>query len=182
MGYHWDESDTNESYVDPILRVNSTTAGLVEAAPAGRRMGTPEESYRSFVRSDGNSTLSASTIGYSTDGETGVNDEDDMDDFNNNTSLFNIEDASADYVEDNTTINISTTVRYISDSATYNTNPLSFSPDFISAGSDTAANSTNIKRITVTLTSSGPEELDKEVILHGFSCNIGGYQLEERTF
>ena len=154
---------------------------MVEAVPTGRRMGTPEESYRSFIRSDGNSTLSASTISIDT-GETGNYDEDDMDDFEDDRSIIKIEDSDADYVEKSATININTTVRYISDSATYNASSFSFSPDFISTGSTAAANSTNIKRITVTLTSSGPEELAKEVILHGFSCNIGGTQLEERNF
>lgn len=183
MGYQWDENDVNERYIDPILRVSSTTAGLIENVPTGRRPGTPEQSYRSFIRSDGIDNLAASAIGTDT-GETGNHDEDDMDDFNGDTSLFEIEAAgSVDYVETNETININTTIRYISDTANpnYNSNTLVFSPDFTS-GTIAAATSTNIKRITVTLTSTGPVELRKEIILHAFSCNIGGYKLEEREF
>ncbi len=184
MGYHWDENDADERYIDPLLQVSSTTAGLVEAGTTGRRPGTPKESYRTFIRSDGVDDLAASTIGTSDTGETGDHDEDDIDDFNGDTSLFEIEPAGpVDYVEDTTTININTTVRYISDTATYNTSSLTFSPDLnISSGTTSSASSTNIKRITVTLTSSGPEELEKEIILHGFSCNIGGYKLEEKDF
>lgn len=184
MGYHWDENDADERYIDPLLRVSSGDTELEEAGITGRRPGTPKESYRTFVRSDGNSTLTASTIGTSDTGETGNHDEDDIDDFDGDTSLVEIEDAGlVDYIEKDATININTAVRYISDAANYNTNTLAFSPDLnISSGTKSSASSTNIKRITVTLTSSGPDELDKEIILHGFSCNIGGYKLEEREF
>lgn len=184
MGYHWDESSADELYLDPILGVSSGDTDLEEAGITGRRLGTPKESYRTFIRADGIDDLNASTIGTSDPGETGVYDEDDIDDFNGDTSLVEIEDAGlVDYVEDTTTININTTVRYISDTANYSTNTLTFSPDLnISSGTTSSASSTNIKRITVSLTSSGPEELDKKIILHGFSCNIGGYKLEEKDF
>jgi len=185
MGYHWDESTTDESFLDPIVQVFSADAALEESNISGiltgHRLGTPQESYRNFIRSDGN-RMSASDIGTADTGETGNHDEDDIDDFNGNTSLVEIEDAGlVDYVEKDLTININTTVRYISDTASYNTSTLAFSPDFnTSSGTTSSATSTNIKRITVTLTSSGPAELEKNIVLHAFSCNIGGYKLEEK--
>ncbi len=180
MGYHWDKSDTNESFLPPILRVASGDSNLDADANTGRRSGTPKESFRSFIRSDGQKDLNASALG-STDVSDTV--KDDIDDFDGDTSLKEIEDAGlVDYVEDTTTIRINTAVRYIAD-GTSTSNSITFNPDFISAGTTTSASSTNIKRITVTLTNTGaPEELDKTIVLHAFSCNIGGYQLEEKDF
>ena len=63
MGYQWDENDVDERYIDPILRVNAGDPELEESIPTGRRLGTPEESYRTFVRSDGKDDSAASTIG-----------------------------------------------------------------------------------------------------------------------
>ncbi|OZA42566.1 MAG: hypothetical protein B7X80_10180, partial [Sulfurovum sp. 17-42-90] len=139
MGYHWDESATDESYVDPILRVASTTAGLVETLPTGRRLGTPKESYRSFIRSDGNNTLSASTLGFDT-GETNAN-RDDMDDFTGTSDLTSIDIAlDANYIE--TTININTAITYSTDNVNYNQSTISYDPFFDSGGA-----TTNIKSI-----------------------------------
>ena len=188
MGYHWDENNTDESFLDPIVQVSS--AGDIELKEAnvsgfltGHRLGTPRESKRGFIRSDSNRT-SASTIGIDT-GESGNYDEDDIDDFDGDTSLKEIDPAGlVDYVEDNTTIRINTKVRYITHSVNYNSGTISFSPDFDPTnGTTSSASSTNIKRITVTLTNVGaPAELNKNIILHAFSCNIGGYKLEEKSF
>jgi hypothetical protein len=80
----------------------------------------------------------------------------------------------AEYVE-TTTIDIDRTVSYSNDTANYNQPTITFDPFAASGGT------TNIKSITVTVTSSsGQEELEKEITLRGFSCNIGGYKLEEK--
>jgi len=173
MGYHWDENDADESYIDPLLQVSSTTAGLVEAGTTGRRPGTPKESFRAFVRSDGQ-RLSASALGSDADDT----EEDDIDDFGGETELIEIESAVADTVE-KTTIKINKTISYSADTANYNQSSITFDPSFTNAGG-----TTNIKSIIVTLTSdSSAEELNqKEITLRAFSCNIGGYKLEEREF
>lgn len=181
MGYHWDENDADERYVDPILRVSSGNGDLEESGTTGRRPGTPEESYRTFIRSDGVDNLTASTTPLGPDG----GDRDDIDDFSGNTDLTEIEVASADNVE-TTTININAAVAYIPDSPGSGSyadpggdNKITFTPNFAA----NSGSSTNIKRITVTLTStSGVTELDKQIVLHAFSCNIGGYTLAERGF
>ena len=110
-----------------------------------------------------------------------------MDDFNGVNNLVSIESSSSDYIETDT-INITTTVKYGSDSPAGSTGPynnlggdtqISYSPDFDSAATPT----TNIKFITVRLTSTSPlSELDKNITFNAFSANIGGYELEERIY
>lgn len=183
MGYHWDENSADETILDPILQTASPVTDLREATYSdgngtGRRIGTPPESYRSFVRPDG-LRLSASTLGV----DPGDAGEDDMDDFFTgiDTSLVLITEPTlvANYIE-TTTININTLISYSADGVTggYNQSSITYDP-FTAAGGTT----TNIKSITATLTSiSGQDELKKNIVLRGFSCNIGGYKLEEKDF
>ena len=176
MGYQWDENDVNEQYIDPILQVSNGHSDLDEDGTTGRRQGTPEQSYRSFVRSDGVDDLAAST---SLAKETGETEEDDIDDFTGTTvHLVLIPESTlkADYIE-TTTIDINRTVAYSDDTASYNSSNFTYDP----FNAPTSGPTTNIKSITVTLTSSsGLDELDKEITLRGFSCNIGAYKLEEK--
>jgi len=171
MGYQWDENDTDDKYIPPILNVKAGASDLNQILLTSKRIGIPKESYRSFILSDKNSSqLYASALG--SDG----GDSDDIDDFGN-VSLSQVQASTSDYVEKN--ILISTAVAYNLDSVSggYSQTTIQFSPFA------TSTDTTNIKSITVTLTSSsGVSELDKTIILRGFSCNIGGYQLEERSF
>jgi len=181
MGYHWDENDTDTRFIDPILKVNAGDNELDEYANTGRRAGTPLKSMRSFIREDGK-VLKASSLGLDT-GESKGN-EDDVDDFNNQDySLVQIESATEDYIE-KTTVNIHTDVNYLFDSTTGSTtyrssSAISYDPSFTNDPGDT----TNIKHIRVTLTStSGTSELNKNIVLDAFICNIGATQLAERRF
>ena len=175
MGYSWDENNTQDSYIFPILHVSSGDAALDVNGNTARRIGTPMTSQRTFILSDANSSnLNASTLG--NDG----GDTDDIDDFIGDTSLTQIEAATVDYVE-KTTVNINTAVTYVSDSVTggYSQSTITYTPFTATAGT------TNIKSITVTLTSTDTANADvlkKEIILRAFSCNIGGYELEEKVF
>ncbi len=176
MGYQWDENDVSEEYIDPILRVSSDGHDdLNEAVPTGRRLGTPEESYRAFVRSDGVDDLAAST---SLGTDTGETENDDIDDFSGVTKLTEIQSSDVNYIE-TATIDITTSIAYNTDSPVsggYNQSNIEFIPF------NTNGNPTNIKEITAILTSSSTaEELNKKkIILRAFSCNIGGYKLEEK--
>ncbi len=180
LGYSWDENNTDEIYLPSILRVTHGDSGLNESGTSGRRAGTPAQSYRSFYRADGQ-VFNASAIG--PDG----GDRDDMDDFNGANNLVSIESSNSDYIETDT-INIATTVSYGSDAPAGTTGPynnlggdtqISYSPDFSSAATPT----TNIKFITVNLTStSSLSELDKNITFNAFSANIGGYELDERIY
>jgi len=177
LSYHWDEQDTDPKFIDPILVVsNSSSSDLDENGTTGRRKGTPKESDRSFIRADGARLNASTTLGLdSNDGGT----KDDMDDFNGeNVSLVQIQTSNNDYVDKN--ISISTSVKYIADAnGNFGAKIINYNPNFGS----TATGTTNIKAISVTLTSSsGVKELNKQIVFHAFGCNIGATELVERKF
>ncbi len=171
MGNYWDEQNTlSSSAENVILTTQSTVSDLNDGIL--RRIGTPQESKRAFIGDMGkeyNATLPASL------GSDGANDtyKDDIDDFNGDVNLIEINASDADYIEKEGNITISTSVVYISDAPTsgaYNSSTLTFDVNLTSVFP-----STHIKGITATLTSnSGVDELEKTIILHAFSCNIGG--------
>ena len=171
MTYAWDENDTNESFIPPILEVSNGDSELNDAGD-GLRAGTPKESYRKFITSGGFKLKASSYLRQ----ESGETQPDDIDDFNDKeTRLVLVQNATNDYVDKD--ILMLTQVSYSDDSANYNTNAITFTP-FQSKGA-----STNIKTIVVTLMSdSGVEELDKTIVLKAFSCNIGSYELEKKRF
>lgn len=174
MGYHWDQNTADERFLDPILMVSSGVSDLAEVNTTsnpntGRRLGTPTQSYRTFIIN--NSRLSASTIP-----STGNNNKNDITDFIGDTNLTLIKSSSSEYIE-TTSININTAISYSEDnvSSGYNQSSIVFNPFTASGGT------TNIKSIIVSLTSlGGVSELDKNIVLRAFSSNIGGYILEER--
>jgi hypothetical protein len=188
MSYSWDENDTNESYIPPILTVNTGHPDLAEVNPTARRLGTPLTSQRTFILSDTNETdNNASTILGSDGAEPS---EDDVDDFIGDISLTLIEAATMDYVE-NATVNINTAVAYTSDAPAgaavgwYSSAPIINHTPFTANGAPIGVgpnNTSNIKSIIVTLTSThaDQEALGKTIILRAFSCNIGGYDLKTR--
>ncbi len=180
MGYYWDEAVADETFPPPVLHVSAGNSDLDENGTSGLRKGTPRLSQRSFIRYDGQE-LSATLPSLLGDDS---NDSDDIDDFIGDTNLTLVEVSSADYVE-HETINIDTNISYIEDDpaggnyAPNGSNIIVFSPDF----SSTPGGTTNIKGITVTLTSSaGMDELNKTIVFHAFSCNIGSTEFEEKSF
>ena len=183
--YPWDERDTDEKVRAPILHVSAAAdSNLSEYGDSGRRICTPLQSQRSFIRADG-AELDASTALGLESGES-KGDEDDLDDFNGEIyHLTLIETSPGDYVEKGSDIDISTSVRYLNDTpgdGSYEDpggdKDITFAPP-----ASSFASSSNIKEIQVTLTSqSGVEELNKTIVLKAFSCNIGETDLEERHF
>lgn len=187
MGYEWDENNTIDGHTTVLNTAgDANLKGInVPPSPAKIRAGTPITSQRQFISYDGSEFNATTIIGLGAD--TGDLTNDDIDDFTGTTSLFEVETATgntanSDYLE-KTTIQIGRTVAYMDDNVTSGTytnpgadNELRFTPTF------TDKNTTsNIKRIQVTLTSTSVEnELDKTIVLHAFSCNIGSYKLEER--
>ncbi|MDD5406822.1 MAG: hypothetical protein PHE73_07805 [Sulfurovaceae bacterium] len=159
MGKFWDESDTNTSLGSPILITDShnftTKAGL----------NSDGRTYRSTIGTELYATAPANFA----DGV--ENDMDDYNNFNTTVSIYRTENtttSTGDYIDIN--INMISTVDYIGDSiilaptTTFNYNP-------------TAANlggaTSNIKRISLTLTSAEPTFANKNIRLDAFSCNIG---------
>jgi len=186
LSYPWDENDTNISFLEPILHVSNGDSDLDEYNNEKRRIGTPKKSYRKFIRADGRE-FNASSLGLD-EGES-ISDSDtldDIDDFNGQIYHLVLEEFSQeDYVEREENVSITTSVDYISDTPgsgsysnpggdkkiTFNLNPTATTP------------TTNIKVITVNVSSaSGVSELEKNVTLRAFSCNIGATWLEEKEF
>lgn len=178
LGYEWDENNTAVSHHTVLYVTNGHVDlnGIIDLPR--RRAGTATTSHRLFISYDGDD-FNASTIG----GDGADEIIDDIDDFNGTTIHLTLDGATTktDYIEKGNDINISRTVTYMNDSPTGNTyvpagGLLNFNPTFTST-----IGTTNIKRIQVTLTSnSNITELNKTIILHAFSCNIGSYKLEER--
>jgi len=177
---HWDEGDTNISLESTILitqgdillnEVNITGVNI------GRRAGSNQFSPRSFVNSRGQ-RLSARTKANFVDGNF-----DDIDDYDNDIhSLTSVSiSLNGDYLDRNLTFR--TTVNYISDTPTlgnYKSQNLGLSNPFNTPAPNTTS---NIKMVTINVTSSsGVNELQKNITLRAFSCNIGTYRLESRTF
>ena len=185
MGHYWDENNIT-GHDTPLLYTTNGVADLNNTSGdtvSPRRIGTPANSARLFIGASGKSYFATLPLG----SEGG--DRDDIDDFNDTTyNLRNFETSTHDYIE-KTTINIANGVSYISDAVTNGTyqdpgntdadNDLTFD---LNTTAMPAGQSTNIKHITVTLTStSAAQELNqKQIVLHAFSCNIGSYKLEER--
>lgn len=186
LGHYWDENNVDETE-DSIILQTAGDANLNEnnssGTLTGRRAGTPMTSFRTFLTSTG-TKLNATGVGTDA-GETLESDNDDMDDFDGSTSLTEIQSSpDANYIE-TTTINIARNVTYMADTPGGGSyldptadNKITFSDPFSAA---LPGGTTNIKQISVTLTStSTPDELEKQIVLRAFTCNIGSFRLEEQ--
>jgi len=171
LTYPWDQNDTDTACIPPVLHVANGDSELDEAND-DRRIGVPLASSSRTFKCDGKE-YNASVIGQE------GNVTDDIDDFNGKNYSLVVESSGSggtDYLE-KSTVNIATSVSYIGDSADYASKSFSYTPQ---GNSD---DSTNIKKIQVTLTStSGVQELQKTITFNAFSCNIGGIAFERRTF
>jgi hypothetical protein len=189
MSYPWDESNTDSSFLAPILYTTSGDSNLNEFNSSGRRAGTPLLSSRSFIRTDGQTFNASGGLGFDA-GETTGTDIDDMDDFadaaiaTSTLEFIESDDNDVDYVEDNSTIQINTVVSYMNDTPTGGTysdpgadGKLVYSPSFTATA---PGGTTNVKKIIVTLTSSSASTSlnTKSIVLKAFTCNIGNYSLE----
>jgi len=168
LGYPWDEADTNDSCIPPVLDVTHGDIALkpISATDSSRRIGVPLATRSRKFNSCG-VHLNASSLGAD------AGDLDDIDDFSN-TSLVSAQHiGGGDYIETGT-VSIATAVSYGDDNATYSGTTITFVP-----GAGTATS--NIKNINVTITStSGVDELNKTITMKAFSCNVGGIAYERR--
>lgn len=174
LTYEWDQNDTNTSCSAPVLHTVGGDSDLEVVATTSRRVGIPlGTNYHTFKC--GSMELNASSLL----GKEGTV-MDDIDDFISASGLTLNASGSGgkDYIETDT-VSIATNIYYSPDAANYSASSVNF--DFNSTAA--SVNSTSIKTIQVTITSTSPhEELQKEVVLSAFSCNIGGYGFEYRTF
>jgi hypothetical protein len=183
LTYPWDEGDVTDTNYAPILVANGDTDlnEIIISLPGGgtfstaRRAGTPISSKRTFIENAGALRINATAV---SNLGPDAGDKDDIDDFIGDSGIIYEESTtidSGDIVD--ISINMNTDINYSSDSADYNADPtMSFADPF----GGTAGTTTNIKTISVTLTTT-IADLNKTITLKAFSCNIGSYQLNERT-
>jgi len=173
LTYPWDENDTSDSCIPPVLVVTGGDSALDENGTSGRRTGVDKNSSSHTFLCD-NKRFNASPI--AADGS------DDVDDFAGTINLTTGSGGSGgtDYNEKDT-VQIATAINYVEDNTSSHYDPptsnrtLNYVPGAAVSGTTT----TNIKHITVTLTSSSSaSELNKTIILKAFSCNIGGFEYE----
>jgi competence protein ComGC len=158
LSLYWDEEDAS---IDgsPILSTDTEVASVANRPGA---VGRPIADIHGVIR-----------IATSTD--EGSNDMDDFDGTATTISLFNYEEQSSskgDIIDKD--MILTSTVNYSTDPVL--ANDYTFNPVAVSAGT------TNIKRVTVTLTSTNTDSemmINKNIVLHGFSCNIGAPTLNE---
>ena len=174
----WDEAGTDETTESPILIVTAGDSELdmtlyPDGNSSGRRAGTPLTSTRKSFSSIASLELPATAEGAFNDG-----DNDDIDDFSGQSiALTGGRYAYGDLADAN--ISIGLTVKYISDAPTagsYNSELLTFNNPF---DNNVTGVTTNIKSIAAQVTSTN---LDTNIILRAFSCNIGTYTIKTRSF
>ena len=185
LSMHWDENNSNIPVgISPILDTNRVPFDFNETTVPVGLIGVNSRNSE-----DGNETLIPSTV-FGTDetnntdtNESDYTDFDDVDDYHNSTFgllVFNNEKTSSDigdYVDVN--ITMSTTINYTEDREDTGVNtPLNDTTIAL----NNKINSTplgvisNIKFVRVNLTSdSGIKELEKNITLRAFSCNIGTF-------
>ena len=200
MSSFWDEACVDPIRGNPVLVVDKNTSGLTEkevnstlpvgggalptpptniAVGLGLRPGSPQSSFRRFVPDIAGNRYTATpptNLGLEpTDLE-----PNDVDDFNNKESNLTLETQtsakSGDYKD--ITIKIKTEVAYIDDTPnpSFDNVVISYNNPF----NNELNISTNIKKITLTLTSDNDK--NKKVVLKSFSCNIGSGKLKDRVF
>ncbi len=176
LTYEWDENisaNLESTGCVPVLHVASGDSQL-DMALNGRRIGVPIDSDARTFRCGTDEFNASATLGMEGSGK------DDIDDFTDtNLSDVAVGTGGTDYIE-KTTVDIATSIYYSTDAANYNSTLINF--DFNPASP--LGSSTNIKTISVTLTSnSGVDELNKSIVLHAFSCNTGdSLDFKHRTF
>lgn len=181
MTTQWDAADTNATIGEPVLRTASTVFNQCQGTvkmPAGVTAGNGR--YCQGLDGSFGHTASSTLGAEGTEG-TFYDDVDDYNGISVGLSVYNYETIATymgDYIDLN--ISITSTVYYGDDipkkadgtpsAGGYDQN-ITFSNPF----KDTNTSSTNIKLITVRLTSNNPvsELSDKDIRLSAFVCNIG---------
>jgi hypothetical protein len=185
LSKHWDEGDANNTTgIAPIIELNNSISTIFNLS------GILDVNLSSRTSAIGENNLTVSILGIDAN-ETSSDLFDDIDDYNNQTlnlNIFNNEVISAsvgDYVDQNISI---TTIVTFADDRPNGVNILSGTT--INAGNTIYTNqnispkTSNIKFIKVNLVSDnhGLPELEKNITLNVFSCNIGTYSLGEVEF
>ena len=171
LTFPWDDKLANSLNVKHILDVTNGDSELNRYPNnnSTRRIGNFKTNFRR--KFDSNITYASSTLGRTGDQNASVYN--DIDDFNGITETIS-SGGVGDYIKD---FNLTTTVKYISDTATYSSSPILNIGDI---NTSLATPSTNLKMVAVKVY----DNTNNETIttLRAFSANIGSYELLYRTF
>jgi len=174
LTHEWDDNNLRCQDSPSILHTQSPVAALEEVGTTQRRIGSLDSAGNPLSNSH---TYDCNGVEYNA---TAIGREgttyDDIDDFDGTSKLVEVTLGAGgkDYLEKDT-VTISTAVTYGNDSATYSAGSISFIPSTATGGT------TSIKQINTTLTSThAATELQKQITLRAFSCNIGSYNYDSR--
>ncbi len=179
MSREWDEENTLSEDGEPILPVSSSGDNDLRI-----RSGGVTRIDKTITGQDPFDAATPANLGRDS-ATADPNGDDDIDDIDTTPTTLTQATGDSKAGSIDQTVSIATRVYYISDSESgggqewdgsttidYN---YPFTPTAITAGS------TNIKHISTHLTSNtGMSELDKDITLFAFSCNIGGFKRERR--
>lgn len=175
LSFRWDENSTDIN--GSVIRVIDVAVGdseldrLLTASPKNRRIGHVEtDRRRRMTNNERNASL----------GIEAADVFDDIDDFDGASSFVSASAGGVagqfDYLDND--LNLTTSVKFISDQTDYTLQNINFDFNVSSATSFTGANSTNIKMIELTTTSINRP--DVPFVFRIFSSNIGQSLLYER--
>jgi hypothetical protein len=187
LTHQWDEGNTDSTRTASILvSVNGNDdldQQMVGAIPTGRRAGTPSSSSRRFFDSLGGEINATAPVNLGSD----AGDTDDIDDFiTNATTALTDEESTSTLIGDvvDKEITVAVTVNYLNDTPGGSTyagtgDTLTYNTPF----DNNVTTDSNIKQVQVRLQTASPEaELQKNIVLNAFSCNIGTYKLNQVVF
>ena len=180
LSMHWDENNTDIPIGEsPVLFTNKSFS----FPPKGLSGGVSGRNTQ-----DGNNTLNANphnNFGANIDtNESNYTKFDDIDDYDNSSFglyLFSGEETSADigdYIDID--INMTTTINYADDNVSVLGQNITDANIRDINNTPVTGFTTNIKFITVNLTTNNKDvkELEKNITLRAFSCNIGTFSIE----
>lgn len=177
LSAHWDEADANVSnQTAPVLSIVRDTP-LPPNDPFDFDASTKRAGMKNIIS---RATLVGSDLWFASShfglDNNDSNLTDDVDDYHHGVvelTVYNNEDTTAssgDYID--TDLNITTHVTFADDITTLQANTV---VNDIFTNNDISGQS-NIKFITTKLTTNNTaKELEKEITLHSFSCNIGTF-------
>ncbi len=165
LTYRWDENSLQNDRIGVL--VTQGDSDLNATVDTIRRVGHVKGNKRRKFFADLNSSTSVANLG--SDG----GDLDDIDDINNQTTFLSpsSEVTSLDYRFKD--FNITTTVVYVDDNASYNDQNLTFTFKKIGVN-----HTTNIKLLTIKVIGNSIIPF----VLRSYSCNIGESELLRRDF
>jgi hypothetical protein len=181
----WDEKNANTQFNPSILVVKGGDDKLGIKNENRYRAGTFNPSKRTFATDNGGNTATASLTSNFGEDADGTEKFNDIDDYDGNKAILSVFGSKtvggSDYID--TKIEMKTSVSYAkdsTDSGDYNNDDtLIFNHPF----NDTQNLSSNIKLISVVLTTTNKaKELEKNIRLSAFACNIGNYSLSRRDY